>query len=166
MIAGIALFFLSMVVFVALGVGGKCIAYSFGVVSIYVIICLIRGIFKDVSDGKTSARISTGDYRTPYEYERYVAGWLSSHGYKRIQVTQKSGDYGADIICYNKKGAKIAVQCKMYSKPVGYRAVEEVLGAMHYYGCNAAMVVTNNTYTRQAIDAANRVGVHLIQRVI
>ena len=82
-----------------------------------------------------------------------------------MMITPKTGDYGADIICYDRCGTKYAVQCKYYSKPVGYRAVEEVLGAMHYYGCNSAMVVTNSTYTKQAVTAAKRVGVNLLQNV-
>lgn len=104
-------------------------------------------------------------YNNGHEYEKYVAWWLGTKGYRNIQITPKSGDYGADIICYGRRGEKYAVQCKYYSKPVGYRAVEEVLGAMHYYGCNEAMVVTNSTYTKQALTAANRSGVKLIERV-
>lgn len=103
--------------------------------------------------------------RNGNEYERYVAWWLGTQGYRNIQITPKTGDYGADIICYDWNGTKYAVQCKYYSKPVGYRAVEEVLGAMHYYGCNSAMVVTNSTYTKQAVTAAKRVGVNLLQNV-
>ena len=104
-------------------------------------------------------------YRNGHEYETYVAWWLGTRGYKNILITPKSGDYGADIICYDRRGVKCAVQCKYYSKPVGYRAVEEALGAMHYYGCGRAVVVTNNVFTRQAIDAAKRTGVELMSRV-
>ena len=100
-----------------------------------------------------------------YEYERYVACWLERKGYRDVGITPKSGDYGADIICYDRKKKKWAVQCKYYSKPVGYKAIEEVLGAAHYYGCGGAMVVTNSTFTRQAVEAANRTCVKLVDRV-
>lgn len=110
-------------------------------------------------------RISAGNYQTPYEYEQFVGLWLKRKGYQNVQVTQQSGDYGADIICTDSDGNYVAVQCKLYKKPVGYRAVEEVLGALHYYNCSRAMVVTNNSYTKQAIEAANRTGVELWEGV-
>ncbi len=105
----------------------------------------------------------TGD--NGHDYERYVACWLENQGYRDVKVTPKSGDYGADILCIDSDGYKVAVQCKLYQKPVGYKAVEEVLAAMHYYGCNIAMVVTNNTFTKQATSAAKKVGVKLIENV-
>lgn len=126
---------------------------------------VISLICKGASESKTRKRIRSGGYQTPYEYEQYVGSLLTYKGYKNVQVTPKSGDYGADIICKDKKGNKYAVQCKMYSKPVGYKAVEEVLGAMHYYNCNRAIVVTNNTYTKQAVEAANKVGVILWKNI-
>ena len=104
-------------------------------------------------------------YRNGYEYELYVAYILERKGYKNVYVTQATGDFGADIICHDRNGKKIAVQCKMYSKPVGYKAVEEALGAMHYYSCDQAMVVTNNTFTKQAQTAADKVGVKLMSGV-
>lgn len=122
-------------------------------------------VHKEVTASKAKKRIRSGGYRTPYEYEEYVGSLLAYKGYKNVQVTPKSGDYGADIICKDKKGNKYAVQCKMYSKPVGYKAVEEVLGAMHYYNCNKAIVVTNSTYTKQAVEAADKVGVVLWKNI-
>lgn len=104
-------------------------------------------------------------YRNGHEYELYVAYFLERKGYRNVEVTQKSGDYGADILCRDRNGKRVAVQCKLYQRPVGYRAVEEVLAAMHYYRCDSAMVVTNSTYTQQAINAANKVGVKLLDRV-
>lgn len=135
------------------------------IVVIMFVFGIILGIVDDRNKKRQQKRISSGGYQTPYEYEQYVGSLLTYKGYKNVQVTPKSGDYGADIICKDKKGNKYAVQCKMYSKPVGYKAVEEVLGAMHYYKCNKAIVVTNNTYTKQAVEAANKVGVVLWKNI-
>lgn len=104
-------------------------------------------------------------YSNGHEYERYVAAWLKMEGFTNVVITPKSGDYGADVLATSPKGVRYAIQCKLYSKPVGYRAIEEVISGMHYYGCNAGMVVTNNTYTRQAYEAARRMGVVLKQGV-
>ena len=102
-------------------------------------------------------------YNNGHEYEHFVAAWLATKGYSNVIVTPKSGDYGADIIATDPNGNKTAIQCKLYSQPVGYKAVEEVLGGMHYYNCTSAMVITNSTYTAQAIRAAKKMGVKLIQ---
>ena len=104
-------------------------------------------------------------YKNAQEYERYVAYWLEQKGFHDVRITPKSGDYGADILCKDSKGNKVAVQCKLYSKPVGYRAVQEVISGMHYYNCNIAMVVTNSTYTKQAMTAAKKVNVKLIENL-
>lgn len=104
-------------------------------------------------------------YRNGHEYEYFVAAYLKRKGYTDVKVTRKSGDFGADVICTSPNGYRLAVQCKLYQSPVGYRAVEEAVGGMHYYKCDGAMVVTNNTYTRQAKEAAHMMGVTLIEGV-
>ena len=98
---------------------------------------------------------------SPIDYEKVVANWMRFNGFYNIKFTKKTGDYGADIIGEH-QGFKYAVQCKLYSRPVGYHAIEEVIGAMHYYKCNGAIVVTNNTFTRQAREGAEKTGVVLI----
>lgn len=75
-----------------------------------------------------------------------------------VHDTPASNDYGADLIVeYN--GCRIAGQCKYYEKSVGVKAVQEVLGALAYYNCEAGAVFTNSTFTQQAISlaSANRV---------
>lgn len=99
---------------------------------------------------------------TGEDYEWYVAERLDQMGYTKVRVTQLSGDYGADIIAYDPHGLKTCVQCKMYSKPVGIDAVQEIYGAMAYYDCVKAMVITTNTYTNAARELANKTGVLLI----
>ena len=101
----------------------------------------------------------------PIEYERFVAYWLARNGFYRIQRTRATGDYGADIIA-ERTGYKYVIQCKYYSRPVGYHAVEEVLGALHYYKAHGALIVTNSTFTRQAKDGAQKTGVLLFEKII
>lgn len=166
---------------IALADTNKSSSAGYWVAIVAILLFLVIGIASDGKSGRNSrnkqakmSRMNAVDnwlfdkgvtYRNGYEYERYVAWWLSGRGCHDIRITPSSGDYGADIICYDRRGVKCAVQCKYYSKPVGYRAVEEALGAMHYYGCGRAIVVTNNVFTRQAIDAAKRTGVELMPKV-
>lgn len=99
-----------------------------------------------------------------HDYEYRVAEYLRRRGYHGVSVTQASGDYGADVIA--RKGTKkYAVQCKYYSAPVGVAAVQEVTAAKAHYGCNAAMVVTNSTFTAAAEKLAADNGVTLLPGV-
>lgn len=73
-------------------------------------------------------------------------------GYQ-VERTPCSGDYGADLIL-TRKGETAVVQAKRKRGNVGVRAVQEVVGAMRYYDCELAMVVTNSRYTDCAIELA------------
>lgn len=99
-----------------------------------------------------------------HDYEYLVARYLKGHGYTGAKVTKASGDYGVDVTAH-KGGHKFAVQCKYYSKPVGISAVQEAAAGKAYYGCDAAMVVTNNTFTKAARDLAKANGVILLEGV-
>ncbi len=99
-----------------------------------------------------------------HDYEYLVARYLKGHGYAGAKVTKASGDYGVDVTAH-KGGHKFAVQCKYYSKPVGISAVQEAAAGKAYYGCDAAMVVTNNTFTKAARDLAKANGVILLEGV-
>lgn len=89
------------------------------------------------------------DKMTGIEFENFVAAVLKGCGFTIEGMTKTSGDYGADIIVsFNE--TRIAVQCKRYSKPVGVKAVQEVISAMKHYDCEEAIVITNNYFTDQA----------------
>lgn len=102
---------------------------------------------------------------TGYDYEYTVAAYLRHKGYSRVKVTQGSGDYGIDVLA-SKGNVKYAVQCKYYSNPVGVKAVQEAVAGVAYYGCNRAMVVTNNTFTPQAKKLAAANNVVLMENVV
>ena len=77
-----------------------------------------------------------------------------------VRLTPKINDQGADLIL-TRDGIRTVVQAKRYSKPVGNKAVQEVISAREYYDCNKALVVTNNKFTKSAIELARRTNVKL-----
>jgi hypothetical protein len=77
-----------------------------------------------------------------------------------VKCTKASGDYGVDVLA-SKGRNRYAIQCKLYSNPVGLGAVQEVAAGMKHYGCNVGMVITNNTFTSQAIRLAHENGIVL-----
>lgn len=95
------------------------------------------------------------------QYEIHCAKKMRWHGFSSVQRVGKSGDYGADVIARGFMFAKIVVQCKYYSKPVGVRAVQEVNAARQYYGASRAAVATNSTFTKAARELARRCNVEL-----
>ncbi|MCW2265331.1 restriction system protein [Gluconobacter cerinus] len=96
----------------------------------------------------------------PFDYERHCALLLEQAGWN-ARVTQASGDQGADIIA-TKGGRKIVVQCKLYSQPVGNKAVQEIYTAKQHQQADEAIVASNAGYTIPARQLAATTGVHLL----
>lgn len=97
---------------------------------------------------------------TGKEFEKYAFEVLKRLGYKNIKMTRQSGDYGIDLLAQDKK-YRYAIQCKFYSKPVGVQAVMQAYSGCEYYGYDIPVVMTNQTFTRQAMALASRNGVLL-----
>jgi restriction system protein len=96
------------------------------------------------------------------QFEHYLKELYNSHGYK-AEITVASGDYGGDLILW-KENRKVVIQAKRYSKDVGMKAVQEVMGAKAYYSTDEAWVVTNRYFTKAAKELAKKSNVILIDR--
>jgi restriction system protein len=96
----------------------------------------------------------------PILFEKSVAKNFELYGWTTNE-TKKTGDQGADVIA-EKDGTKIIVQCKLYSRPIGNKAVQEVVAAKNYYKGNLSIVVSNSSYTKSAQQLADSNGVVLI----
>ena len=101
--------------------------------------------------------------KTGTEYENFVCGIIRRQGASCKRVGQ-SGDDGADVLA-NLKSGTLVIQCKFYSTPVGYDAVQQVYTAKSIYKGTWCCVVTNATFTRQAIEGGNKLGVRLLSHV-
>lgn len=97
---------------------------------------------------------------TPIEYEEYCKSILIDLGWNAYNTPQ-SGDQGADIVA-DKNSVKMVVQCKLYSSPVGNKAVQEVIAAKVYHDADLALVVSNASYTKSARTLANASNVYLL----
>lgn len=96
----------------------------------------------------------------PIEFEALCAGKAESAGWN-AQLTKASGDQGADVIC-RKNGISIVLQCKLYSSPIGNKAVQEAFAARSFYGLDHAAVVSNQPYTKSAKELAATTDVLLL----
>jgi restriction system protein len=102
------------------------------------------------------------DVMTGREFELYLEVLFQTLGYVAEQLPT-SKDFGADLILVS-GDKRIAVQAKRYKANVGNRAVQMILGAKSYYGCQEAWIVTNSFYTKAAIQMATKTNVVLVDR--
>lgn len=100
------------------------------------------------------------DTLTPVDYERNCASSLFRRGWT-VHPTPATGDHGADVIA-EKAGKRLVVQCKLYSQPVGNKAVQEAYSALRLYDGTHACVVAPNGFTAQAERAAQGLSVRLL----
>lgn len=96
---------------------------------------------------------------TGHDYEHFVAQLIRDQGYEAY-VTKGSGDHGVDVIAEIGE-LRIAIQCKHYNGSVS-KAVQEVYTAMGIFDCDAALVISNSSFTSSAKQAAQKLGVILI----
>lgn len=106
------------------------------------------------------------DEMTGIQFEQYCAMELKrDYGFVRVEFTKISGDYGGDLIAYNKDGSKWVIQCKRYGTHVGIDAVQEVLGAKAIYEAERMAVMTNNILTASAKELARKSDVWIRENI-
>jgi HJR/Mrr/RecB family endonuclease len=95
------------------------------------------------------------------EFETYIAKVLQENGFEDVKGTPTTGDQGADLIA--KKGDRIIIiQAKRWNGTVGNKSVQEVVGAVHFYGGTEGWVITNSRFTSSAKALAHKSGTKLI----
>jgi restriction system protein len=89
------------------------------------------------------------------EFEEFLARVFSRMGYAEVALTA-TNDQGGDLLCLSPSGRRVVIQAKRWKDGVGNGAVQELLGAMVYYGREEGMVVTNSTFTEAARQLAQK----------
>lgn len=95
-----------------------------------------------------------------HAFERWVAAALSAFGWD-AEVTAASGDQGIDVIA-SRDGRRLGLQCKLYSTPIGNKAVQEAHAGKAFYGADRVGVLSNAPFTNSARDLAAATGVLLL----
>jgi restriction system protein len=93
------------------------------------------------------------------QFEVFTADLFRAMGDQAV-VLGGAGDQGVDVIV-NRRGERVAVQCKNHRRPVGNRPVQEVYAGAQHHRCVEACVVAPAGYTRGAIALARSTGVSL-----
>jgi len=94
------------------------------------------------------------------EFENYCAELLDAAGYENVEITPQSHDYGIDILA-DRDGISYAIQCKCYSDTLGIRAIQEAYAGRDYYGSMVGAVMTNQYFTKSAVEFAGKLNILL-----
>ncbi len=81
----------------------------------------------------------------------------------RGKTTAESADYGADLLLVMDQ-TKYVVQAKRWKQNVGIEAVQQIIGAIRYYGADKGLVVTNSYFTNNAKRLAQANNIELWDR--
>jgi restriction system protein len=97
------------------------------------------------------------DEFTPTEFELFSAQVLCENGWD-ARVTKGSRDQGVDVIA-TRDGLRVVIQCKLYTGPVGNKAVQEVSAGRAHEQAHFGVVVSNSRYTAsaEALAKTNRI---------
>lgn len=129
---------------------------------VFSMLVLFQGVISSYKKRQLKRTLQKIDAMNGFEFEEYSKIFFTSKGFE-VSITQKSGDYGADLII-EKDGIKWAVQVKRYSHKVSPKAIQEVVSSKAYYACEKACVITNNYFTQAAQKLAQANEVILIDR--
>jgi restriction system protein len=80
------------------------------------------------------------------QFEVFMADLFGALGHKAV-VLGGAGDQGVDIVV-NRRGERVAVQCKNHKKAVGNKPVQEVYAEAKHHRCVETCVVAPAGYTR------------------
>jgi len=127
-----------------------------------VLILIKRLIYMKKLKKLSKAGIQDIDKMDGKTFEQYLESIFKNNGYK-VERTPYKGDFGGDLIV-SLNGKRTVIQAKRWNSKVGVKAIQEAVAAKGYYNCDHAVVVTNSTFTPQAIELAGKNGVELWDR--
>lgn len=90
------------------------------------------------------------DMMNGLEFEDFISYLFKQMGYT-VNPTPKSGDQGIDVIVI-KNQLCIGIQTKRYASSVSNKAIQEVVAGIKHYGLEKAIVITNNYFTKSAVE--------------
>ena len=96
---------------------------------------------------------------TNYEYELKIAEIFESLGWSSEQVSVSGG--GSNVVA-EKYGLKLVIRCKVDSKSIRHKVIQQAAQAKEYYNTDLCAVVSNSHFTGAANEFANSIGVVLV----
>lgn len=150
---------------------GKTIKYLFKIVifPFTIVFYILKWLYLQIDKKITrkfidKININSIDSLDGLEFEEFLYYSIKSLGIK-VERTQKSRDYGADLVILL-KNHKLVIQTKLYyNHNVGNSAVQEIAGARKYYNADTGVVITNSYFTKSACALAESNNIRLMDRL-
>ncbi len=117
-------------------------------------------------DTKTQGVIEAAgvDGMTMFQFRDYVRKLMAAQGYEtEVPAVVSADDIGTDLVA-TKEGRRTSVVVMRYRKALSPRVVDEANRNKAHYNCESAMVVTNGTFRKDALERAGSAGCALIDR--
>jgi restriction system protein len=124
---------------------------------------LIDAAYKSLRQATAEDLLSKLKTCSPTFFESVVVRLLLAMGYGGVAgqgtVTGKSGDGGIDgVIKQDKLGLDVvSIQAKRWDGPVGRPVIQGFVGSMDYIRAKKGVILTNSTFTKDAIDFVERI---------
>ncbi len=128
-----------------------------------VLVLVLTGIILLTNSYRKNCGVKELDEMEGHDFEYYCADLLKKRGFVDVTVTKGSGDYGVDVLA-EKDGVTYGIQCKAYATPVGVKAVQEAYAGKEYYDRMVGAVLTNQYFTKPAVEAAKKLKILLWDR--
>jgi restriction system protein len=116
--------------------------------------------FIETKINESNSKFDYSDDMDPYDYEHLCAEEFKKNKWD-AEATQGSSDQGVDVIA-KKDTRTLVAQCKRFMKPVGNKAVQEIVAGMKYYEATEGVVIAPNGYTNSAKNLAEANNIKLI----
>jgi restriction system protein len=118
-------------------------------------------------EGLTIPRNPRLDYflaLTPREFEETVARLIVPLGFTEVRVVGGAADLGVDVLCRDREGRRVAIQCKRYQadNEVSSSQVQTFMGGMVAHRAQRGIIVTTSSFSAPARDLARDHGIRLI----
>lgn len=130
---------------------------------IIIVLIFLVSVFSLTRKYRRKYDIRSLDEIEGHDFEYYCAELLKKRGFEEVFVTKGSGDYGVDVLA-EKDGVTYAIQCKAYTTPVGVKAVQEAYAGREFYDRMVGAVLTNQYFTKPAVEAAKKLKILLWDR--
>lgn len=122
----------------------------------------ISNFEKSLFNDQSYIMLTDVDLMDGQEFEVFLERLFRKIGYS-VTRTPYVRDQGADLIV-EKLGERMVVQAKRSNQQVSNKAIQEAVAALKHYSASKAIVVTNNYFTKGAIDLARSNQVILIDK--
>lgn len=109
--------------------------------------------FKLLQQPTIETNMNNFDSMSGIEFELFCKNILQVNGFQNLRTTKGSGDQGIDLLA-EKDDIQYGIQCKCYSSYIGNKAVQEAFAGKAFYNCHVVAVLTNQYFTKSAIELA------------